>query len=390
MDFKREDVELPERDNLDPKKEILEATLRELEKTFGKGVIMRLGEKGDLKIPVFSSGSLAIDIAVGCGGFPKGRFIEVYGPDASGKTTIALHAISSVQMRGGTVAFIDAEHALDPMYAKNLGVDVDSLLVSQPDYGEQALEIAEQLASTGAVDLIVIDSVAALVPKAEIEGEMGDMQIGLQARLMSQALRKLVSTIGRTGTTIIFTNQLRQKVGTIFGSPETTTGGIALKFYASIRLDIRKLEVIKEGENPIGSRVKVKVAKNKVAPPFKEAEIDIIYGKGISYEGELVDLGVEYGVVKKSGAWLSYGDVKLGQGREQAKAFLLENKELEREIEVKIRKAAGIDTDVLTHDVIWTKRERMTKTTKPTETEKEIKDTGIPEEEKPTRKGKKT
>lgn len=346
---------------MDPKTEILEATLKELEKTFGKGVVMRLGEKGDLKIPIFSSGSLAIDIAVGCGGLPKGRFIEVYGPEASGKTTIALHAMSSVQMKGGTVAFIDAEHALDPIYAKNLGVDVNSLLISQPDYGEQALEIAEQLASSGAVDLIVIDSVAALVPKAEIEGDMGEMQIGLQARLMSQALRKLVSTISRTGTTIIFTNQLRQKVGVVFGSPETTTGGVALKFYASLRIEVRKTEVLKEGENPIGSRVKVKIAKNKVAPPFRETELDIIYGKGISYEGELVDLGVEYGVIKKSGAWLSYEDEKLGQGREQAKAFLLEHKDLEREIEFRIRKAAGVDTDVLTHEVVWEKRERALK-----------------------------
>ncbi|CUU00896.1 recombination protein RecA [Candidatus Kryptobacter tengchongensis] len=343
---------------MDPKREILEATLKELEKAFGKGVIMRLGEKGDLKIPVFSSGSLSIDIAVGCGGFPKGRFIEIYGPESSGKTTIALHAISSVQANGGTVAFIDAEHALDPIYAKNLGVDVDSLLISQPDYGEQALEIAEQLASTGAVDLIVIDSVAALVPKAEIEGDMGDMQIGLQARLMSQALRKLVSTISKTGTTIIFTNQLRQKVGVMFGSPETTTGGIALKFYASVRIDVRKIEIIKEGENPIGSRVKIKIAKNKVAPPFKEAEIDIIYGKGISYEGELIDTGIEYGVIKKSGSWLSYGDEKLGQGRDQAKSFLEEHKEIEREIEINIRKEAGIDTNVLTHDIVWSKREK--------------------------------
>ncbi|MCS7214252.1 MAG: recombinase RecA [Candidatus Calescibacterium sp.] len=372
---------------MDPKKEILEATLKELEKSFGKGVIMRLGEKGELKIPVFSSGSLSIDIAVGCGGFPKGRFIEIYGPESSGKTTIALHAISSAQAKGGTVAFIDAEHALDPIYAKNLGVDVDSLLISQPDYGEQALEIAEQLASTGAVDLIVIDSVAALVPKAEIEGDMGDMQIGLQARLMSQALRKLVSTISRTGTTIIFTNQLRQKVGVMFGSPETTTGGIALKFYASVRLDVRKIEVIKEGENPVGSRVKVKIAKNKVAPPFKEVELDIIYGKGINYEGELIDLGVEYGVIKKSGAWLSYNDEKLGQGREQAKSFLLENKDLEREIEVGIRKAAGIDTNILTHEVVWLKRQKIKETTKDEskETSTEVTET----EEKISKRGKK-
>ncbi len=334
------------------KMEILEATLKDLEKDLGKGVVMKLGEKGSLKIPVFSSGSLSIDIATGCGGFPKGRFIEIYGPEASGKTTIALHSIASVQRKDGVVAFIDTEHALDPIYAKNLGVNVDSLLISQPDYGEQALEIAERLASSGAVDLIVIDSVAALVPKAEIEGEMGDMQIGLQARLMSQALRKLVATIGRTQTTIIFTNQLRQKIGVMFGSPETTTGGVALKFYASLRLDVRKVDIIKDGDKAIGSKVKVKVAKNKVAPPFNEVEFDIIYGKGISVEGELVDLGTKYGVIQKSGAWYSYEDKKLGQGREQAKEFLLQNKDIAREIEIKIREAAGLPTDDLVSDRI--------------------------------------
>ncbi len=329
----------------DGRKQILEATIKELEKSYGKGVIMRLGEREKLRVPVIPSGSLAIDIALGCGGYPRGRFIEIFGPEASGKTTICLHAIASVQKRGGTVAFIDAEHALDPSYAKNLGVDVNSLFISQPDYGEQALEVAEKLASSGAVDLIVIDSVAALVPKSELEGNMGDMQVGLQARLMSQALRKLVSTIGKTQTTIIFTNQLRQKIGMGYGIPETTTGGVALKFYASVRLDIRRVDLIKEGDKTIGSRVRVKVAKNKLAPPFREVIIDIIYGEGISHEGELVDLGVQYGIVQKAGSWFSYGETKLGQGREQAKKFLRENPEVADEIERKIREAAGLPLD---------------------------------------------
>ncbi len=341
------------------KTEILESALKDLEKDFGKGVVMRLGEKGELRVPVFSSGSLAIDIAVGCGGYPRGRFVEIFGPESTGKTTITLHAIASVQSRGGVVVFIDAEHALDPSYARNLGIDVSSLLISQPDYGEQALEIAERLASSGAVDLIVLDSVAALVPKAEIEGEMGDMQIGLQARLMSQALRKLVSTIGRTQTTMIFTNQLRQKVGVMFGSPETTTGGVALKFYASLRLDLRRVDVIKDENEAIGSRVRIKVVKNKVAPPFKEAEVDIIYGKGISYEGELVDLGTQFGIIKKSGAWYSYGDIKLGQGREQAKSFLIENRDIAREIELAIRRSAGVQTDDIVFDKIWKARDEL-------------------------------
>ena len=343
----------------DGRKQILEATIKELEKSYGKGVIMRLGEREKLRVPVIPSGSLAIDIALGCGGYPRGRFIEIFGPEASGKTTICLHAIASVQKRGGTVAFIDAEHALDPNYAKNLGVDVNSLFISQPDYGEQALEIAEKLASSGAVDLIVIDSVAALVPKSELEGNMGDMQVGLQARLMSQALRKLVSTIGKTQTTIIFTNQLRQKIGMGYGIPETTTGGVALKFYASVRLDIRRVDLIKEGDKTIGSRVRVKVAKNKLAPPFREVIIDIIYGEGISHEGELVDLGVQYGIVQKAGSWFSYGEVKLGQGREQAKKFLRENPEIADEIEKKIREAVGLPLD-----------ENQIKTEKQPETEK--------------------
>jgi recombination protein RecA len=346
---------------MDEKNQILEATIKNLEKTYGKGVIMRLGERESLRIPVVTSGSLSIDIAIGCGGYPKGRFIEIFGPESSGKTTIALHAIASVQRKGGNVAFIDAEHALDPLYAKNLGVDVNSLLISQPDYGEQALEIAEELASSGAVDLIVIDSVAALVPKSELEGEMGDIQIGLQARLMSQALRKLVSIIGRTQTIIIFTNQLRQKIATgpMWGVPETTTGGTALKFYASVRLDVRKVDIIKEGERAIGSRVKVKVAKNKVAPPFREALVDIIYGQGISYEGELIDLGVEYGIIEKSGTRYSYGEINLGQGREQVKNFLRENPEIAREIEKKIREKAGIPTDELIADYIFDQRKNM-------------------------------
>jgi recombination protein RecA len=345
----------------DSKEQILEATIKNLEKTFGKGIIMKLGERESLKIPVVSSGSLSIDIAIGCGGYPRGRFIEIFGPEASGKTTIALHAIASVQRKGGKVAFIDAEHALDPIYAKNLGVDVNELLISQPDYGEQALEIAEELASSGAVDLIVIDSVAALVPKSELEGSMGDMQVGLQARLMSQALRKLVSTIGRTQTIIIFTNQLRQKIGmgAMYGVPETTTGGVALKFYASVRIDVRKVDLIKEGEKAIGSRVKIKIAKNKVAPPFREALVDIIYGQGISYEGELVDLGLEYGIIEKSGSWFSYGDINLGQGREQAKTFLKENPQIAREIEKKIREKAGLDSSELIADYIYDQRKNM-------------------------------
>jgi len=345
----------------DEKSQILEATIKNLEKTYGKGVIMKLGEKESLRIPVITSGSLSIDTAIGCGGYPRGRFIEIFGPEASGKTTIALHAIASVQRKGGNVAFIDAEHALDPIYAQNLGVDVNSLLISQPDYGEQALEIAEELASSGAIDLIVIDSVAALVPKSELEGEMGDVQIGLQARLMSQALRKLVSIIGRTQTIIIFTNQLRQKIATgpMWGVPETTTGGVALKFYASVRLDVRKVDVIKDGEKAIGSRVKIKVAKNKVAPPFRETLVDIIYGQGISYEGELIDLGTEYGIIEKSGSWYSYGEMNLGQGREQVKNFFRENPEVAKEIEKKIREKARIPTDELIADYIFDQRKKM-------------------------------
>ena len=328
-----------------PKEEIIRSTIEALEKKFGKGVVMRLGERGELRVPVVPSGSLAIDWALGCGGFPKGRFIEIFGPEGSGKTTIVLHAIASVQKMGGSVAFIDAEHALDPQYAMNLGVDVDNMYISQPDYGEQAFEIAEQLATSGAFDLIAIDSVAALVPKAEIEGEFGEMQIGLQARLMSQALRKLVGAIGKTQTIVIFTNQIRQKVGYFVGSPETTTGGLALKFYSSIRIEVRKAEQIKDGNNVIGNVVRVKVVKNKVAPPFREAKTEIIYGKGISREGEIIEFGVQTGILTKSGSWISYGEMKLGQGKEQARRFLEENPELANELEMKIRKQLGLPVD---------------------------------------------
>lgn len=311
--------------------------MSQIEKQFGKGSIMRLGDQKTIKMEVIPTGSLSLDIALGIGGFPRGRIIEIYGPESSGKTTVALHAIAETQKRNGIAAFIDAEHALDPNYAKNLGVDVDNLIVSQPDTGEQALEIAEALVRSGAVDIIVVDSVAALVPKAEIEGEMGDSHVGLQARLMSQALRKLAGAINKSRAIVIFINQLREKVGIMFGNPETTTGGRALKFYSSIRLDVRKVDSIKQGEDIIGSRTRVKVVKNKVAPPFKQAEFDIMYGKGISNEGNVLDVGVEANIINKSGAWFSYGDIRLGQGRENAKQFLLENPNIYEEIERKIR-----------------------------------------------------
>lgn len=311
--------------------------MSQIEKQFGKGSIMRLGDQKTIKMEVIPTGSLSLDIALGIGGFPRGRIIEIYGPESSGKTTVALHAIAETQKRNGIAAFIDAEHALDPNYAKNLGVDVDNLIVSQPDTGEQALEIAEALVRSGAVDIIVVDSVAALVPKAEIEGEMGDSHVGLQARLMSQALRKLAGAINKSRAIVIFINQLREKVGIMFGNPETTTGGRALKFYSSIRLDVRKVDSIKQGEDIIGSRTRVKVVKNKVAPPFKQAEFDIMYGKGISNEGNVLDVGVEANIINKSGAWFSYGDIRLGQGRENAKQFLLENPNIYKEIERKIR-----------------------------------------------------
>ncbi|MBO8162541.1 MAG: recombinase RecA [Brevibacillus sp.] len=315
----------------------LENALRQIEKQFGKGSIMKLGDVAATQVSTVSSGALALDIALGVGGFPRGRIIEIFGPESSGKTTVALHAIAEAQKQGGQAAFIDAEHALDPVYAAKLGVNIEELLLSQPDTGEQALEIAEALVRSGAVDIIVIDSVAALVPKAEIEGEMGDSHVGLQARLMSQALRKLSGAINKSKTIAIFINQLREKVGVMFGNPETTPGGRALKFYASVRLDVRKAESIKVGNDVVGSKTKVKVVKNKVAPPFKTAEVDIMYGEGISKEGSILDIGTQIDVVVKSGAWYSFNDERLGQGRENAKMFLKENPEIARQIEEKIR-----------------------------------------------------
>ena len=319
------------------KDKALENVLAELEKQFGKGAVMRLGDNHHAQVEVSSSGSLSLDIALGAGGYPKGRIIEIYGPESSGKTTFALHAIAEVQKKGGRAAFIDAEHALDPLYAKNLGVNINELLLAQPDTGEQALEICEALVRSEAVNIVVIDSVAALVPQAEIDGEMGDSHVGLQARLMSQALRKLSGTINKTKTIAIFINQLREKVGVMFGNPETTPGGRALKFYASVRLDVRKSETIKIGDNVIGSKTNVKVVKNKIAPPFKIATVDIMYGEGVSKEGELVDLGVTSGVLDKSGSWYSYNNEKIGQGKENVKLLLKENTKLRDEIEQKIR-----------------------------------------------------
>lgn len=318
----------------------LELTIDKLEKNYGKGSIMKLGDKAVVNVDAIPTGSLTMDLALGVNGFPRGRVVEIYGPESSGKTTIALHAISEAQKLGGIAAFIDAEHAFDQVYAGNLGVDIENLFISQPDNGEQALEIAENLIRSGAIDIIVIDSVAALTPKAEIEGGMGDSKMGLQARLMSQALRKLTGTINKTGCCCIFINQLRDKIGVMFGNPETTTGGNALKFYASVRIDIRRSSQIKNGEDVIGNRTKVKVVKNKVAPPFRSAEFDIMYGKGISKSGEVVDIGVDMGIVKKSGSWFSYGDTKLGQGRDSVKQLLEDNPDLMDEIESKIK--AGI------------------------------------------------
>ena len=315
----------------------LQMTLDKLEKTYGKGTIMKLGDSVIEPLEAISTGSLGLDIALGINGLPKGRVIEIYGPESSGKTTLALHAIAESQKKGGVAAFIDAEHAFDKFYAKKLGVDVENLLISQPDNGEQALEIADNLIRSGAIDIIVIDSVAALVPKSEIEGEMGDSKMGLHARLMSQALRKLTGTISKTGCCCIFINQLREKIGVMFGNPETTTGGNALKFYASVRLDIRRMTQIKDGDEAVGNHVKVKVVKNKVAPPFRQVEFDIIYGLGISKAGEIIDMGVELGIVQKSGSWFSYNNDKLGQGRESVKQLMLDNPELSNEIEAKIR-----------------------------------------------------
>ena len=320
----------------------IEGALSQIERQFGKGAIMRLGSREGLVIDAIPTGSIAVDWAIGIGGFPRGRVVEVYGPESSGKTTLALSVVGQAQRKGGAAAFIDAEHALDAEYAKKLGVDIDNLLVSQPDNGEQALEITEMLVRSNSVDVVVVDSVAALVPKAELEGEMGDSHVGLQARLMSQALRKLTAIVAKSNTCLIFINQIREKIGVMFGSPETTTGGRALKFYASVRIDIRRIASIKDGENVTGSRVKVKVVKNKTAAPFRQAEFDIDYGEGISRAGELVDLGVEHKLVVKSGAWFSYGDVRLGQGRENSKQFLRDNAELAAEIEQKVREKLGI------------------------------------------------
>ena len=324
----------------------LETALLQIERQFGKGSVMRLGEETRVPVEVIPTGSIALDVALGLGGLPRGRIVEIYGPESSGKTTVALHAVANAQKAGGIAAFIDAEHAMDPEYAKKLGCDTDALLVSQPDTGEQALEIADMLIRSGAIDVIVIDSVAALVPKAEIEGEMGDSHVGLQARLMSQALRKITGALNQTKTTAIFINQLREKVGVMFGSPETTSGGKALKFYASVRLDIRRIETLKDGTDAVGNRTRVKVVKNKMSPPFKVAEFDILYGTGISREGSLIDLGVEQGIVRKSGAWYTYEGDQLGQGKENSRSFLKDNPDLANEIEKKILEKLGVGPSV--------------------------------------------
>ena len=330
-------VEKLEKTEKTEKFKALKLTMDKIDKDFGKGSVMMMSDKGVTELEVISTGSIGLDMALGIGGLPKGRVVEIYGPESSGKTTLAIHVIAEAQKKGGMCAFIDAEHAFDSNYAQKLGVDIDNLLISQPDYGEQALEIADRLILSGALDVVVIDSVAALVPKSELEGEMGDSKMGLQARLMSQALRKLTATISKTNSCCIFINQLREKIGIMFGNPETTTGGNALKFYASVRLDIRRMSQIKDGDESIGNHVKVKVVKNKVAPPFRQAEFDIIYGEGISKVGEIIDMGVELGIVQKSGSWFSYNNDKLGQGRDAVKQLLLDNPEMANEIEEKIR-----------------------------------------------------
>ncbi len=330
----------------DDRGKALSVVMGQIEKQHGKGAVMRLGDDIRLPIEVIPTGSIALDVALGIGGLPRGRVVEIYGPESSGKTTVALHAVANAQKAGGIAAFIDAEHALDPDYAQKLGVDTDNLLVSQPDTGEQALEIADMLIRSGAIDVIVIDSVAALVPRAEIEGEMGDSHVGLQARLMSQALRKITGALNNTGTTAIFINQLREKIGVMFGSPETTTGGKALKFYASIRLDVRRIETLKDGGDAVGNRTRVKVVKNKIAPPFKQAEFDIIYGQGISREGGLIDVGVDQGFVRKAGAWYTYDGDQLGQGKENARQFLKDNPDLADELEKRIKEKLGIGPQV--------------------------------------------
>ena len=327
------------------REQALETVLAQIDKSYGKGSVMKLGERPAQKVEVIPTGSIALDVALGTGGFPRGRVVEIYGPESSGKTTVALHAVASVQRAGGIAAFIDAEHALDPVYAQKLGVDIDNLLVSQPDTGEQALEIMDMLVGSGSIDIVVVDSVAALVPKAEIEGEMGDSHVGLQARLMSQALRKITGRLSHSNTTAIFINQLREKIGVMFGSPETTTGGKALKFYASVRVDVRRIETLKDGANPVGNRTRAKIVKNKMAPPFKQAEFDILYGQGISTEGGLIDLGVEQGIVKKSGAWYTYDGDQLGQGKENSRRFLKDNPELAEEIEQRLLVKLGIVED---------------------------------------------
>jgi len=341
-------LRLVEKDNNMDKNKALDAALTQIERSFGKGSIMRLGQSENaVEIDAVSTGSLGLDLALGVGGLPRGRVVEIYGPESSGKTTLALHVVAEAQKSGGDCAFIDAEHALDPVYAKKLGVNLDGLLISQPDAGEQALEIADTLVRSGAIDVLVIDSVAALTPRAELEGEMGDHHVGLQARLMSQALRKLTSSVSRSNTLIIFINQIRMKIGVMFGNPETTTGGNALKFYASVRLDIRRIGQIKNHDEVVGNQTRVKVVKNKVAPPFKKVEFDIMYGEGISKTGELLDLGVTAGIVEKSGSWFSYNSERIGQGRENAKTFLIENPEVAKDIEHQIRVNAGLVTEAL-------------------------------------------
>jgi recombination protein RecA len=339
------------------KNKALETALSQIEKNFGKGSIMKLGDNQMEAVEATSTGSLGLDLALGVGGVPKGRIIEIYGPESSGKTTLTLHIIAEAQKKGGTCAFVDAEHALDPVYAKKLGVNIDELLISQPDTGEQALEIADTLVRSGAIDVLVIDSVAALVPKAELDGEMGDSHMGLQARLMSQALRKLTGSISRTNCTIIFINQIRMKIGVMFGNPETTTGGNALKFYASVRMDIRRIGAIKEKDEVVGNQTRVKVVKNKVAPPFRQVEFDIMYGEGISKTGELIDLGVKAGLVEKSGSWFSYNNQRIGQGRENAKQYLKDNPKVAAEIEAKLRENAGIISSALKGEVNETETE---------------------------------
>jgi len=344
-------LRLVDKDTMD-KQKALDAALAQIERAFGKGSVMRMGSREVVDIEAISTGSLGLDVALGIGGLPRGRIVEIYGPESSGKTTLALHVIAEAQKKGGTCAFVDAEHALDPGYARKLGVNLDELLISQPDAGEQALEISDTLVRSGAIDVLVVDSVAALVPRAELEGEMGDSHVGLQARLMSQALRKLTSTVSRSNCMVIFINQIRMKIGVMFGSPETTTGGNALKFYASVRLDIRRIGAIKDKDEVVGNQTRVKVVKNKLAPPFKVVEFDIMYGEGVSKTGELIDLGVKAGVVEKSGAWFSYNSQRIGQGRENAKTFLRDNPAMAAEIEAVIRQNAGMIADVLSGAVV--------------------------------------